>query len=319
VLQSTAVESKVNSMVYEGEWENDLMHGNGLIKYYGQPEERRSVGEDTEKGEGAGGKHGRVLRTFRGQFEKGFPVQGELKTETEYFASVQYDRFTLPLNFATWYWIPDENSNATGTRLVQLEATSEEFKAVLHECRKSMPTLHPSDVVSIERVQNNDLRSMYNLQLRNIEKKVTKPPRSWQWTNTMEGWGFHAPVCRDAHAPVVGMFVCRAVQREKRLTCVCMQGSSVLKNGTGGGVHGAPPWQSIAEEGFMATLTGSDNGRVYGAGIYFARDFALAHKYAAFAAYRSQAHAGAGGHKDTDEQPFLVFLSRIVKGVYTGA
>lgn len=69
----------------------------------------------------------------------------------------------------------------------------------------------------------------------------------------------------------------------------------------------------------MATLSGSDHGRVFGAGIYFARDLVLAHKYAAYAKHRSQAHAGAGGQKDADEQPLLVFLSRIVKGVYTGA
>jgi hypothetical protein len=93
-----------------------------------------------------------------------------------------------------------------------------------------------------------------------------------------------------------------------------MQGS-----GAGGGVNGVPPWQSIAEEGFVATLSGSDHGRMFGAGIYFARDLVLAHKYAAYAAHRLQAHAGAGGQKDADEQPLLVFLSRIVKGVYTGA
>ena len=96
-----------------------------------------------------------------------------------------------------------------------------------------------------------------------------------------------------------------------------MQGSGVQKSGTGGSVNGVPPWQSIAEEGFVATLSGSDHGQVYGAGIYFARDLALAHKYAGYAAHRAQAHAG-GGQKDADEQPLIVFLSRIVKGVYTG-
>ena len=97
-----------------------------------------------------------------------------------------------------------------------------------------------------------------------------------------------------------------------------MQGSGVEKSSAGGGVNGVPPWQSIVEEGFVATLSGSDHGRVYGAGIYFARDLALAHKYAGYAAHCAQAHAG-GGQKDADEQPLIVFLSRIVKGVYTGA
>jgi hypothetical protein len=68
----------------------------------------------------------------------------------------------------------------------------------------------------------------------------------------------------------------------------------------------------------VATLSGSDHGRVYGAGIYFARDLLLAHKYAAHAAHRLEADARAGAQKDADEQPLLVFLCRIVKGVYTG-
>ena len=48
----------------------------------------------------------------------------------------------------------------------------------------------------------------------------------------------------------------------------------------------AAPWESIVEEGFQATLAGSDNGKVYGAGIYFAKDSALAHKYAVHSARR---------------------------------
>lgn len=102
------------------------------------------------------------------------------------------------------------------------------------------------------------------------------------------------------------------------MTRVRMQGPCVQKSSAGDGCNGVPPWQSIAEEGFVATLSGSDHGRVYGAGIYFARDLMLAHKYAAYAAHRAQAHVGARGQKDADEQPLLVFLSRIVKGVYTG-
>lgn len=99
-----------------------------------------------------------------------------------------------------------------------------------------------------------------------------------------------------------------------------MQGPGKTSSGAGGGVNGVLPWQSIAEEGFMATLSGSGHGQVYGAGIYFAKDLALAHKYAAHAARHSQAHGGAGGQNDADdEQPLIVFLCRIVKGVYTGA
>ncbi len=65
------------------------------------------------------------------------------------------------------------------------------------------------------------------------------------------------------------------------------------------------------QEGFQATLAGSENGKVYGAGINFARDSSLAHKYAVNSARRSQSG-------NPEQEPLRVFLSRIVTGVYTG-
>ena len=217
VLHSTAIEGKVDSMVYEGEWENDLMHGNGLMEYYRLPEEKCSASDDAAKAEGMETKHGRLLRRFRGCFERGFPRNGELQTESEDFASVQFDGFTRVLDFATWYWTPDETpddeSKASGTRLVDLEARGEEFRAAQYQGGISMPTLPPY-VIGIQRVENDDRRVMYDLQLRHVKNKVMKPPRSTAWTHTMEGWGFHAPVSRHAHAPVVAMSECRALCRQ---------------------------------------------------------------------------------------------------------
>ena len=87
--------------------------------------------------------------------------------------------------------------------------------------------------------------------------------------------------------------------------------------------YDAAPFESIVEEGFQATLAGSDNGKVYGAGIYFAKDSALAHKYAVHSARRLQSSARSragtcGKQGNVDEEPLRVFLSRIVTGVYTG-
>lgn len=86
------------------------------------------------------------------------------------------------------------------------------------------------------------------------------------------------------------------------------------------------PYESIVEEGFQATLAGSDNGKVYGAGIYFAKDASLAHKYAVNAMRSSQANgplaAGAPVERDGNSEqkaPLRMFLSRIVTGIYTGA
>jgi hypothetical protein len=68
----------------------------------------------------------------------------------------------------------------------------------------------------------------------------------------------------------------------------------------------AAPWESIVEEGFQATLAGSDNGRVFGAGVYFAHDALLSHRYALQSA-------------KADPGPLRMFLSRIVTGISTGA
>lgn len=250
VLQSTAIEGKVNSMVYEGEWENDLMHGNGLVQYYGMPEEECSASDDAEKAEGAGAKHGQLLRRFRGWFERGFPRNGELQTESEDFSSVEFDGFTQALDFATWYWTPDETqdhkTSSSGTRLVDLEARGEEFRAALYHCRISMPTL-PPHVMGIQRVENGDRRVMYDLQVRHVKNKVMKPPRSMPWTHTMEGWGFHAPVSQHAHALVVAMLEFCALAKRAALTRVCMQGSD--KTSSSDACVCAGPWQNEQRRG----------------------------------------------------------------------
>ena len=125
-----------------------------------------------------------------------------------------FDGFTPATDFATWYWTPDTKSNASGTRLVDLEARGEEFLAALYQGGISMPTL-PTYVIGIQRVENDDRRVMYDLQLRHVKNKVDKRQTSTPWTHTMEGWGFHAPVCSHADGEVVAMFTCPVVQRER--------------------------------------------------------------------------------------------------------
>jgi hypothetical protein len=93
------------------------------------------------------------------------------------------------------------------------------------------------DQFCIQRVQNDEMRLIYDLQRRALEKKVTAPPRSREWNaQTMERWAFHAPGCRAASA----------------------------QDADSGGA--AQPWECIVEEGFQATLAGTSNGKVYGAG-----------------------------------------------------
>lgn len=80
----------------------------------------------------------------------------------------------------------------------------------------------------------------------------------------------------------------------------------------------AAPWESIIEEGFQATLAGTGNGKVHGAGIYFAKDSALAHKYAVHSKRSYEASRPACAREGEQEEPLRMFLSRIVTGVYTG-
>ena len=87
-----------------------------------------------------------------------------------------------------------------------------------------------------------------------------------------------------------------------------------MSQGHGEAQHAAP-WESIVEEGFQATLAGSDNGRAFGSGVYFARDAALSHKYALASASRRECPSSA----KSSVKPLRMFLSRIVTGVYTGA
>ena len=214
LLQSTAIEGKVNSMVYEGEWENDLMHGNGTMKYYGLPEEKCSAGVDGATTEETASKHGRLLRMFEGCFERGFPRNGGLKTESEDFAQVHFDGFTPVLDFAAWYWTPgetrDDESKAPGTRLVDLEPRGEEFRAAEYQGRITMPTL-PAHVISIQRVENDDRRLMHDLQLRYAKNKVKKRQPYTAWGHTMEGWGFHAPV---SFTDMLQLLPCRAGRKQ---------------------------------------------------------------------------------------------------------
>jgi hypothetical protein len=88
----------------------------------------------------------------------------------------------------------------------------------------------------------------------------------------------------------------------------------LMSQGHGEAQHAAP-WESIVEEGFQATLAGSDNGRAVGSGVYFAKEAALSHKYALASASRRECPSSA----KSSVKPLRMFLSRIVTGVYTGA
>jgi len=228
------------SSSYSGEWDNDNKHGQGCIKFFAFAN---------------GWKGGKAERIFEGQFNRGFPTTGSLHTKQEFFEQVQFDRHTPTVGFPVWYWSGDACSEARGTSLVDVHRGGEEFETVKAQFSNSV-SMSDMIIKSIQRVQNHEMRLIYELQRRALEKKVTGPPRSMRWNpHTMERWAFHAPGRGrdDEDAP-----------------------------------GAATPCESIVEEGFQTLLAGSENGKKYGAGIYLAKCAAMSHQFAQRAAHKAE-------------------------------
>ena len=152
-----------------------------------------------------------LLRRFEGLFKEGFPTSGSLLTRslvpasdyTETFSQVHFDGATQAGNFATWYWTGSDTAEQRGSSLVELSVDGEEHASVASRFLLSMKAVSGIKIDSIQRVENNDMRVIYDMQRRVIEKKVTAPPRSSPWNPaTMERWAFHAPV-RPPGPPVM--------------------------------------------------------------------------------------------------------------------
>jgi hypothetical protein len=299
---------------YCGAWEDNVFAGQGVMEFFDAPPGAAgaaAVHDDPPfSGTSTCSKTRRLpagrelLRRFEGLFRAGFPARGRLETRAgaggpsgappgglrETFEQVHFDGATCAGSFATWYWAPaeaaagapeagapegpaPEPAQSRGGALEALAEHGEERAAVASRFLASMRAVRGVRIDAVERVRNNDLRAIFELQRRALQRKVTAPPRSLPWNpRTMEAWAFHAP--GPSSAPP--------------------------------GAARAAPWESIVEEGFQATLAGSDNGRVFGAGVYFAHDALLSHRYALQSA-------------KADPGPLRMFLSRIVTGISTGA
>jgi len=203
---------RADSSKYNGDWVDDLMNGRGEIEYYNASLDG-FLKESEEEGEKSHGIEytNRVVRRFVGDFKKGFPVAGSLETDAcwhsshclgvprasrkrEYFERVIFDGNTHAGGFAVWYWVANADDESRGSCLIDIDANCEEYRAVVTQFAKSMPTLTLM-ISSIQRVQNHNLRLIFDLQRRALEKKVEAPPRSRPWNpSTMERWAFHAPV-----------------------------------------------------------------------------------------------------------------------------
>lgn len=216
-LSALGLGELVHCSRYEGEWMDDLMHGKGKIEYlhyrertdpYHPESSRKSLLK--EGGGYCAGKRAasweesskEVIRRFTGIFKKGFPIAGCLENKNEKFEKVIFDGSTHAGGHAVWYWMGSPDDESRGSRLIDLDQSSEEFRAVKAQFTRSMPA--SMNISSIQRVQNDTMRIIFDMQRHALEKKVMAPPRSRAWNpRTMERWAFHAPVRKRKGLPNV--------------------------------------------------------------------------------------------------------------------
>ena len=158
---------------FEGDWKQDLMHGRGKQEFFGAHDGAwRSflLERDEQRVE-----EPKVVRSFEGEFIKGFPIKGRLVTNTssgretitpprEIYENVQFDGATSAGDFAVWYWEGDSQGDERGSLLIDVERGREEYRAMLAQFLKTMPWMKGKEI-KIERVKNDELRLMYDLQV----------------------------------------------------------------------------------------------------------------------------------------------------------
>ena len=339
-LDLPASSSRAKMMRYEGEWVENMMHGNGVIEYFGDTDDEiiaatmtgaligDSVQTVTDPNIGPAqisttfGDSRPVVRRFAGRFFKGFPTEGSLQNTREIFDNVCFDGATHAGDFAVWYWAGDSSGDAhmspqNPNNLMHLSESGEEYRMAEAQIRKSL-SASDLQIQSIQRVQNDELRICYDMQRRSLIKKVEARSKdlarsSWD-PHTMERWAFHAPG-RGARGDLAGWALHAPDRRNEPDRAAGSTPDTSMPE----------PWECIVEEGFQATLAGSQNGRAFGAGIYFAKDASMANDYAKRACFRRQHHtpfpanaSARGVPEDSNrEHTCRMFLTRIVTGVFT--
>ena len=214
-LSAVEIGKRAYALRYCGEWQENRMSGKGVVEYFAAPPCSTAAGVPANSAVCDASPGSRrcsprrlpsdreLLRRFEGRFKEGFPTSGSLLTRSlvpasdspETFSQVHFDGATQAGNFATWYWTGSDTAEQRGSSLVELSVDGEEHASVSSRFFHSMKAVSGVKIDSIQRVQNNDMRVIYDLQRRVIEKKVTAPPRSRPWNPaTMERWAFHAPV-----------------------------------------------------------------------------------------------------------------------------
>lgn len=165
----------------EGEWKEGLLHGQGVIEYFGAKDKSGAAG---------GNDDDKCIRRFVGKCVDGFPASGKLETGDGETYDVEFDGNTKAGDFAAWYWAPKTDAQRVGGRLVDVPKGSEEFRAVWTEFQKSMREA----VVSIQRVENDHLRLLYSVEVAGMRARMqARPDHDKSSAQAVDMWAFHAP------------------------------------------------------------------------------------------------------------------------------
>ena len=172
-----------HSVEYEGEWSKNALHGKGTLRYFDAPDYDHSTVI-----EGLHERRGRLLRSFTGFFKHGFATKGELETQHGTYKEVSFEEKTTCGEFAAWYWTTtkgtEEEDNTT--RLRELKSEEEEYQAVAYRMQGLVKT-YGAKVKSIQRVQNYNMRVLFELERQAFEARA-------QDTTTSAVWAFYAVV-----------------------------------------------------------------------------------------------------------------------------
>jgi hypothetical protein len=195
-LSAVEIGKRAYALRYCGEWQENRMSGKGVVEYFDVPPCSTAAGVPANSAVCDASPGSRrcspkrlpsdreLLRRFEGLFKEGFPTICSLLTcslvpasdSTETFSQVHFAGATQAGKFATWYWTGRDTAEHRGSSLVELSVDGEEHALVASRFFHSMKAVSCIKIDSIQRVENNDMRVIYDMQLRVIEKKVIRPP-----------------------------------------------------------------------------------------------------------------------------------------------
>jgi hypothetical protein len=162
------------------------------MEYFGT--QAKSGAKRASNGGAAGKDDDKCIWRFVGKFVHGCPTSGTLETGDGETYNAEFDGKAKGGEFAAWYWAPKTDAQRVGGRLVDVPTGSEEFRAVCTQFKKSMPEAADK----IERVENDHLRLLYNVEVAAMRARMqARSDHDQTSPQAVDMWAFHAPGCKS--------------------------------------------------------------------------------------------------------------------------